>query len=62
MAILTNPKPVRHTLLWRHGGGDLNAWKEAGKKHLMLDVLPKMKLVDREIECAEGVAGRLLPR
>ena len=35
---------------------------EGGKKHLMLDVLPKMKLVDREIECVEGVAGRLLPR
>ena len=52
---------VRFTLLWRHGG-DLNAGKEAGKKHLMLDVLPKMKLVDREIECVEGVAGRLLPR
>ena len=49
------------TLLWRHGG-DLNAWKKAGKKHLMVDVLPKVKLVDREIECVEGVAGRLLPR
>ena len=52
---------VGRTRLWRHGG-DLNAGKEAGKKHLMLDVLPKMKLVDREIECVEGVAGRLLPR
>ena len=47
---------VRLTLLWRHGG-DLNAWKKAGKKHLMVDVLPKVKLVDREIECAEGVVG-----
>jgi hypothetical protein len=44
------------TLLWRHGG-DLNAWMKAGKKHLMVDVLPTMKLVDREIECAEGVVG-----
>ena len=37
--------------------GTSGATEKAGKKHLMVDVLPKMKLVDREIECAEGVVG-----